>query len=133
MHIYSYVKYYFSEIIMHEIASKLVEIQTQLRFFHWQTNSYARHQAYGGTYDAMDDLIDSFVEVLMGKYGRVPALQFRVFNRNEKDITAFIDETIAYLLGLGNVLNPQADTDLLNIRDEMLSEFNKLRYLITLK
>jgi hypothetical protein len=118
---------------MHEIASKLVEIQTQLRFFHWQTNSYARHQAYGGTYDAMDDLIDSFVEVLMGKYGRVPALQFRVFNRNEKDITAFIDETIAYLLGLGNVLNPQADSDLLNIRDEMLSEFNKLRYLITLK
>lgn len=118
---------------MHEMASTLVAIQTQLRFFHWQTKSYARHQAYGGTYDAMDGLIDTFVEVLMGKYGRVPAVQFKVYNRNEKDITAFIDETIMYLLSLTNELNPQTDTDLLNIRDEMLAEFNKLRYLITLK
>ncbi len=118
---------------MHEIASTLVAIQTQLRFFHWQTKSYARHQAYGGAYGAMDGLIDSFVEVLMGKYGRVPALQFKVYNRNEKDIMSFIDETVGYLLNLDNVLNTQTDTDLLNIRDEMVAEFNKLRYLITLK
>lgn len=118
---------------MHEIASTLVAIQTQLRFFHWQTKSYARHQAYGGTYSAMDGLIDNFVEVLMGKYGRVPALQFKVYNRNEKDINAFIQETISYLLNLDSVLNKDTDTDLLNIRDEMIAEFNKLRYLITLK
>lgn len=118
---------------MHEIASTLVAIQTQLRFFHWQTKSYARHQAYGGAYSAMDGLIDSFVEILMGKYGRVPAIPFKLYNRNEKDIMAFIDETISYLLGLNSKLNPEGDTDLLNIRDEMLSEFNKLRYLITLK
>ncbi len=118
---------------MHEIASTLVAIQTQLRFFHWQTKSYARHQAYGGTYDAMDGLIDGFVEILMGKYGRVPAIPFKLYNRNEKDIMAFIDETVTYLLSLNGVLNPQVDTDLLNIRDEMLAEFNKLKYLITLK
>ena len=118
---------------MHEIASTLVAIQTQLRFFHWQTKSYARHQAYGGTYSAMDGLIDSFVEVLMGKYGRVSPLPFKLYNRNEKDIMAFIDETISYLLNLDNILNTQTDTDLLNIRDEMVAEFNKLRYLITLK
>ena len=46
---------------------------------------------------------------------------------------SFIDETILYLLNLDNVLNTQTDTDLLNIRDEMIAEFNKLRYLITLK
>jgi hypothetical protein len=81
----------------------------------------------------MNKLIDGFVEVLMGKYGRVPALPFKLFNRNEKDIISFIDETISYLLNLDNVLNQQTDTDLLNIRDEMVAEFNKLRYLITLK
>lgn len=27
---------------MHEVASKLVEIQTQLIFFHWQTKSYLK-------------------------------------------------------------------------------------------
>jgi hypothetical protein len=31
------------------------------------------------------------------------------------------------------MLNANTDTDLLNIRDEMLAEFNKLKYLITLK
>ncbi len=68
-----------------------------------------------------------------GKYGRVPALPFKLYNRNEKDIMSFIDETILYLLNLDNVLDSQTDTDLLNIRDEMVAEFNKLRYLITLK
>jgi len=118
---------------MHEIATKLVEVHNQLRFFHWQTTSYARHQAYGAAYEALDPLIDNFVEVLMGKYGRVPALPMKVYNRNEKDCMTFIDETLAVLLGLSTTLSPQADTDLLNIRDEMVAEFNKLKYLLTLK
>ena len=118
---------------MHAVASKLVEIQTQLRFFHWQTKSYARHQAYGMVYDEMDGLIDSFVESMMGKYGRVPALPINILNRNEKDITSFIDETIMYLIGLSNIFDSVKDSDLLNIRDEMLGLFNKLRYLLTLK
>lgn len=118
---------------MHEIASKLVEIHNQLRFFHWQTTSYARHQAYGGAYDALDDLIDKFVEVLMGKYGRVPALPMKVYNRNEKDCLTFIDETIGFLLNLSTMLSPTTDSDLINIRDEMVAEFNKLKYLLTLK
>ena len=118
---------------MHAVASKLVEIQTQLRFFHWQTKSYARHQAYGMVYDEMDGLIDSFVESMMGKYGRVPALPINILNRNEKDITSFIDETIMYLIALSNTFDSVKDSDLLNTRDEMLGLFNKLRYLLTLK
>lgn len=118
---------------MHEIASKLIEIQTQLKFYHWQTTSYARHQAYGATYDALSPLIDEFVEILMGKYGRVPALPIKVYNRNEKDCLTFIDETVATLLNLSNTFNSTDDTDLLNLRDEMLGLFNKLKYLLTLK
>lgn len=118
---------------MHEVATKLIEIHNQLKFFHWQTTSYARHQAYGGTYDALTGLIDNFVEILMGKYGRVPALPMKVYNRNEKDCMTFIDETISFFIGMNGVLNPQTDSDLLNIRDEMLGEFNKLKYLLTLK
>jgi hypothetical protein len=121
------------ETNMHEVASKLIEIHNQLKFFHWQTTSYARHKAYGKTYDALTDLIDNFVEVMMGKYGRVPALPTKVYNRNEKDCMTFIDETIAYLLMLSNALNPTTDSDLLNIRDELVAEFNKLKYLLTLK
>ena len=118
---------------MHQIAAQLVQVETQLRFFHWQTKSYARHQAYGKTYDAITDLIDTFVEVLMGKYGRVPAMSMKIYNSNEKDINSFIEETIAFLIGFSTMFDPKVDSDLLNIRDEMLAEFNKLKYLITLK
>ena len=118
---------------MHEIASKLIEIHNQVKFFHWQTTSYARHQAYGGVYDVLTGLIDNFVEVLMGKYGRVPALPTKVYNRNEKESMTFIEETVEYLLSLSNTLDGKTDTDLLNIRDEMIAEFNKLKYLLTLK
>ena len=45
-----------------EIIRKLVETQTQLRFLHWQTKSYAKHQAYGGLYGDLDETIDEFVE-----------------------------------------------------------------------
>jgi len=117
---------------MHGVASKLIEIQIQLKFFHWQTKSYARHEAFGKAYEDMDGLIDGFVEILMGKYGRVPAMPMKIYNRNEKDAVTFIDETIGYLISLSNELDPNGDTDLLNIRDEMMALFNKLRYLLTL-
>ena len=118
---------------MHQLAAQLVQVETQLRFFHWQTKSYARHKAYGKTYDAITGKIDTFVEVLMGKYGRVPAISFEIVNSNTKDINSFIEETVQFLIGLSSMLNANTDTDLLNIRDEMLAEFNKLKYLITLK
>ena len=54
-----------------EIIKKLVEAQIQLKFLHWQTKSFARHKAYGEIYGAFNELIDDFVEVYMGKYGRV--------------------------------------------------------------
>jgi hypothetical protein len=37
------------------------------------------------------------------------------------------------LISFSDVLDDVQDTDLLNIRDEMLGEFNKLKYLLTLK
>ena len=53
-----------------EIICKLVESQIQLKFLHWQTKSYAKHQAYGNLYGDLDELIDDFVEACMGKHGR---------------------------------------------------------------
>ena len=37
------------------------------------------------------------------------------------------------LLELTEVFDPQEDSDLLNLRDEMLHGFNKLKYLLTLE
>ena len=48
----------------------LLGLQIQMKINHWQTKGYARHNAYGGFYEVLDGLIDTFVESAMGKYGR---------------------------------------------------------------
>lgn len=119
-----------------EVILKLEEIQVQLRHLHWQTKSYAKHQAYGKVYEDMDDLIDEFAEVCMGKHGRpsfVGGYTIEGKDISEISVQEFVDETCDFLISLTEIYNPKEDSDLLNLRDEILALFNKLKYLLTLK
>jgi len=116
------------------LISPFLKIQNQLRIFHWQTTSYAQHKAFGKAYEQLDELIDSFVEVFMGKNGRSKAsLRYTIELDNlGEDYVSVVDSYIDYLLGLNNELDQSNDSDLLNIRDEMLATLNRLKYLLTL-
>ncbi len=117
-------------------AILFIQLQQQFRILHWQTNQYARHQAYGDIYGALDDLIDGFVEAYMGKYGRIRVGgtgNVVLKDMDQLDMPTFLNDAIQFLLGLTNQLDSTADTDLLNMRDEMLQAVNKLKYLLTLK
>jgi len=119
-----------------EIILKLIQIQNQFRFLHWQTFGDAKHRAYGDLYDSMGDHIDTFTEAMMGKYGRPEfESEFMVAFQdiNSINLQNFIDGIVEFLVGMTEVLDPKYDTDLLNIRDEILSSINKLKYLLTLK
>ena len=111
-------------------------MRSQIKLYHWQTHSYSRHKATDGVVTSLDESIDKYVEVYMGKYGR-PKVTSRtnmtkVQNLSEASIVKFIRACIMYLQGpLVKGLKPQ-DTDLFNIRDEMLAELNQLLYLFTL-
>ena len=120
---------------METYVHELIQIQQQLRIFHWQTKSYARHKAYGETYEALGDLIDTFVETHMGKYGRFQLVDNSVelTNMNDVSVKEFLGSATNFLIGMTEQLDPQNDTDLLNIRDEMLGEINKLKYLLSLE
>lgn len=118
-----------------KLISPFLKIQNQLRIFHWQTSSYAQHKAFGSAYNALDDLIDTFVEIFTGKYGKTKASAQYVIELDNysDDYLSTIDSFIVYLVNLSNELDASIDTDLLNIRDEMLGELNRLKYLLTLK
>lgn len=111
--------------------------QLQLKVLHWQTKGYARHKAFGDTYEDLDGLIDEFVEVCMGKHGRFilqeDSKTIRIENLNEVNIVDFIQNTKTKLISISNELSKESDTDLLNIKDEMLAKINKLAYLLTLE
>ena len=121
---------------LNNIVQFLLEAQVQFKICHWQTKSFARHNAFGGIYDSLDDLIDKFVEVSMGKYGRFQLSgeqkSIEITNLSELDLNSFIKGIKVTLIGFTNELS-EKDTDLLNIKDEMLAEINKLAYLLTLE
>jgi hypothetical protein len=105
-----------------------------MKINHWQTKGYARHQAFGSFYDTLDPLIDSFVESAMGKYGRFilndDDKTIQLNNLSDIDLRGLISSVRKSLVEME--LTPE-DTDLLNIRDEMIAEINKLSYLLTLE
>lgn len=113
----------------------LFTLQMQLRVFHFQTESHAEHSAFGDTYSAIDALVDEYMEVHMGKYGRPFAkdsFHIELINYSG-DINKWVDAFCSALTEELPRSISESDTDLLNIRDEMLASLNKLRYLLTLK
>ena len=119
------------------LITNLLTLHNQLKVYHWQTRSYAAHIAFGGAYDVLTLLIDQFIAVYQGKNGLLKAQNnFTITLRNlngDEDVTKFIEAFLDYLMGpLVNGLDTARDTDLMNIRDEMSAELNKLKYLLTL-
>lgn len=119
-----------------ELTLKLVQIQLQFKFLHWQTFGDAKHKAYGEIYDALGDIIDKFVEAMMGKYGRVEFdPEFSIMFQDIKSLSVqnFMDGITEFLVGMSDHLDSRYDSDLLNLRDEMLADINQLKYRLTLK
>lgn len=119
-----------------ELTLKLVQIQLQFKFLHWQTFGDAKHKAYGDIYDSLGDLIDTFVETMMGKYGRVEfEPEFSILFQDIKALSVqnFMDGITEFLVEMTDHLDSRYDTDLLNLRDEMLGSINQLKYRLTLK
>jgi hypothetical protein len=112
-------------------------LRNQIKLYHWQTRVYSRHIATDKILESLDKSIDSYVEVYIGKYGRQKVTgknaSIVVQNLNEAGAVRLVNAAIKYLQGpLTKTLKP-SDTDLMNIRDEMLSDLNQLLYLFTLK
>jgi hypothetical protein len=119
------------------LITTLLTLQAQLRVLHWQTKSYAEHKALGKLYESLDGSIDTFVETFSGRYG-VPAAKtdYKLTVMNYKDnagCVEIIDKAIAYMMkDVPAMLKPE-DTDLLNIRDDMVGSMNQTKYLLRLK
>lgn len=120
----------------HEIIIQLLQMRDQYQVLHWQTTSYARHKAYDMVIDAITEGTDELVEASMGKKGRFEfpdgSAQIQVFNLKSLEINSFLTANVEFLMSLDKEFDEKTDTDLLNIRDEILGNINKLKYLLTL-
>lgn len=115
------------------MVDKLLGLQNQLRMYHWGTSSYAEHKALGKAYEGLDALIDTFVETWMGVHGKGLGdvkLSLREYTRGSPEV--LLNQAAEFFKGemAGAV---EGNTDLSNIRDEMLGLVNQTKYLLTLK
>jgi hypothetical protein len=97
---------------------------TNTHFFHWSTDSYAKHKALAKYYDSIIDLTDSFAESYMGKYGKFTA--FPSVYHQPKDPIRYMESLQSFVKEARNDL-PQ-DSELQNIIDEIADLINSTTY-----
>lgn len=120
----------------HVLIPVLFRFRQQLHVYHWQTTSYARHKASDELLGSLTDFIDKFMEIYFGKYGRVAfpeEVNIKIGNMSDENGMKFLDEMIHYYIEvLPTYLDPKNDTDLLNLKDEILASTNQIKYLYSL-
>lgn len=114
-----------------------LQLRNQIKLYHWQTRVYARHIATDSILEKLDKSIDSYVEIYIGKYGR-PKMSGKnslitLHNLSEAGAVRLVNAAIKYLQGPLTKTLTHYDTDLMNIRDELIADLNQLLYLFTLK
>ena len=117
-----------------DIVTHLLTIRNQVKLYHWQTGSFARHKATDDLTAALDTSIDAFVESYMGRYGRPKVSgSIKLHNFSESAAKAFVAKETKYLETELPRKIGKGDTDLLNLRDTILGDLTKVSYLFTLQ
>ena len=121
-----------------ELVMKFIEFLNIIKVYHWKTLSYSEHKATDELYESLNGRIDEFMETMLGKTGKrfnlssVRHIPFYDYT-NVKIFKHCIEIFKSYLVNMSNApyfKNP-ANSDLLNIRDEILGDLNKFTYLLT--
>ena len=118
-----------------ELIQYFFQLQAIIHLYHWQTHSHPRHVASGELYEKLDKLIDQFVETYMGRYKRPQydgGFRLDISENTDKSIVKTLQTYAEYLRTQVDQYLKPSDTDLLNIRDEMLGHINQTLYLFTL-
>lgn len=114
-----------------------LQLRNQIKLYHWQTRVYSRHIATDKILENLDTAIDTYVEVYIGKYGRPKVsgknASITLQNLSEAGATRLIIAAVKYLQGPLTKTLKAIDTDLMNVRDEIVADLNQLLYLFTLK
>lgn len=123
-----------------EITVVFLEILLMVKLYHWKTTSYATHKATDELYTKLNENIDSFIEVLLGKSGSRTDLMehknIRLIDLSSLDLLKREVNTFkSYLLGLNDnkAMKLMSNPDLYNIRDTILGDLNQFLYLLSFK
>jgi len=121
-----------------KIVTMFLQMLNTVKLYHWKTYSYSQHKATDQLYDEIGDNIDTFVETMLGKDGSrvnltgqktLPLLDYTNVNDFKKEVEKYK----TFLINMDKDIGLNNNSDLLNIRDELLGNLNQFTYLLTLK
>ena len=122
------------------IVTMFLQMLNTVKLYHWKTTSYSQHKATDELYSELNSSIDSFVEIMLGKNGTrvnltgtksIPLLDYTDLSGFKKEVELYK----TFLINMDNDPNLKSNinTDLMNVRDEILGHLNQFTYLLTFK
>ena len=116
-----------------EAAVKVLHILSQVQMFHWQADKMSQHNVFDDFNDTFKGLADKLVEIIQGKYGRVRLdknTYMPIRNIQELDPLGFIEQCVdIFQVYKKNIYSE--DDEIISIIDEILGEFQQLKYLLS--
>jgi hypothetical protein len=119
------------ELNLETIAGKLTYFHEQLHLLHWQTKSYAEHQALGGIYDYVHDFKDGVIEKLMGYTGKRPGV-YKIEPLSTADSNSVVTALMDFSSNLKRYAESNSYHDIANLADALSGEAAKTKFLLTL-
>ena len=129
-----------SSALKANIVRSFLEMLNAIKLYHWKTESYSQHKATDELHEKLSENVDQFVEVLLGKEqksshkSRITMVEKHMRMMDSTGERDFIEKIHHYrttLIYMSQFLNKKTDSDLLNIRDEMLASINQFLYLLS--
>ena len=123
------------------IVIMFLQMLNTVKLYHWKTSSYSQHKATDELYGKLNESIDTFVEIMLGKNGgsrvnltgtkSIPLMDYTDITDFKKEVEKYKD----FLISMSNdaALSVNANSDLMNTRDEILGQLNQFTYLLTFK
>jgi DNA-binding ferritin-like protein len=117
------------------VVHMFIEMLNVVKLYHWKTRSFPEHKSTDELYSQLNEHIDKFVEVLLGKdASRIKKWESKmniIQADNSKQFKDRIYEYREFLIDLNRFFDAKRDSDLLNIRDEILGDINQFLYLMS--
>jgi DNA-binding ferritin-like protein len=119
-----------------ELVNLLLKLLIIIKIYHWKTHSHAEHKATDHLYESLNEKVDRFVEVLLGKEQSRLNMKGKVIEISDPSTTEELqkivyDYRVLLQKKMDKYISVNIDTDLLNIRDEILADLNQFLYLLT--
>lgn len=120
-----------------EIFEKILVIffrhQLKIKMYHFQTTLYGAHKASDSYLEVFEGKLDRFMEVAQGIVGKftISTMKLNINTLTELTIIEELNNFIKILKLFDKAMNGQSE--LLNIRDELVADAEQFKYLLTFK